>query len=124
FQSDHGHSTEERAHFGGGSAGPFRGAKFSFFEGGLRVPAIVSWPRELPQGATRDALAHGCDWLPTLASLCGVEPPAIPLDGRDLSEVRRSPDAASPHSQREWRSGDRWAVLEHPWKLIHRPNPA
>ena len=33
FQSDHGHSTEERAHFGGGSAGPLRGAKFSLFEG-------------------------------------------------------------------------------------------
>ncbi len=28
FQSDNGHSTEERAHFGGGSAGPYRGAKF------------------------------------------------------------------------------------------------
>ena len=48
-QSDHGHSTEERAHFGGGSAGPYRGAKFSLFEGGIRVPAIVSWPGHLPQ---------------------------------------------------------------------------
>ncbi|HBU60760.1 MAG TPA: sulfatase, partial [Verrucomicrobiales bacterium] len=44
FQSDHGHSHEERAHFGGGSSGPYRGAKFSMFEGGLRVPAIISWP--------------------------------------------------------------------------------
>src|SRR5690606_20799210 len=40
FQSDHGHSTEERAFFGGGNAGPFRGAKGCLFEGGLRVPAI------------------------------------------------------------------------------------
>ena len=34
FQSDNGHSTEVRAHGGGGSAGPYRGAKFSLFEGG------------------------------------------------------------------------------------------
>ena len=53
FQSDHGHSHEERAHFGGGSAGPYRGAKFSMFEGGLRVPAIISWPGKLPEGAVR-----------------------------------------------------------------------
>src|SRR5690606_31500601 len=33
FQSDHGHSTEERAFFGGGNAGPYRGAKGCLFEG-------------------------------------------------------------------------------------------
>ena len=33
-QSDHGHSVEVRAHGGGGSAGPYRGCKFSMFEGG------------------------------------------------------------------------------------------
>ena len=50
FQSDNGHSTEERAFFGGGSAGPYRGAKFSLFEGGIRLPAIISWPGHLPEG--------------------------------------------------------------------------
>ena len=64
FQSDHGHSHEERAHFGGGSSGPYRGAKFSMFEGGLRVPAIISWPGKLPEGAVRDQVSHSCDWLP------------------------------------------------------------
>jgi hypothetical protein len=42
FQSDNGHSTAVRAHIGGGSAGPYRGAKFSLFEGGIRLPAILS----------------------------------------------------------------------------------
>ena len=71
-QSDHGHSTEERAHFGGGSAGIYRGAKYSLFEGGIRVPAIVSWPGHLPEGEVRGQIGHGCDWLPTIAELCGV----------------------------------------------------
>ena len=34
FMSDHGHSVEERANFGGGDSGPYRGHKFTFWEGG------------------------------------------------------------------------------------------
>ena len=59
FQSDHGASEEVRAHKGGGSAGPHRGAKFSLYEGGLRVPAIISWPGILPQHEVRDHIATG-----------------------------------------------------------------
>ncbi|MCZ7635119.1 MAG: sulfatase-like hydrolase/transferase [Verrucomicrobia bacterium] len=72
FHSDNGHSTEERAHFGGGSAGPYRGAKFSLFEGGIRLPAIVSWPGSIPENEVRNQVAHACDLLPTLAELTGV----------------------------------------------------
>src|SRR5262249_8404711 len=98
FQSDHGHSTEERAFFGGGSAGPYRGAKFSLFEGGIRVPAIVSWPGHLPEGQVRDQMGHGCDWLPTIAELCGVPLPRVHLDGKSLVAVLRSADAPMPHA--------------------------
>jgi arylsulfatase A-like enzyme len=42
LQSDHGHSTEERSFGGGGNAGPYRGAKFSMFEGGIRVVSMLS----------------------------------------------------------------------------------
>ncbi|HVX60653.1 MAG TPA: sulfatase-like hydrolase/transferase, partial [Pirellulales bacterium] len=67
YQSDNGHSTEERAHFGGGNPGPYRGAKFSLFEGGMRLPAVISWPGHLPEGEVRDQLVHSCDWMPTIA---------------------------------------------------------
>jgi len=124
FQSDNGHSAEERAHLGGGSAGPYRGAKFSLFEGGIRVPAIISWAGTLPQHETRDQLAHAADWLPTLAELCGVKLPSIQLDGRSLAAVVRDPQAASPHEggALHWQVGQgpdaEWAVREGDWKLI------
>lgn len=122
LQSDNGHSTEERAHWGGGSAGPYRGAKFSLFEGGIRLPAMISWPVQLPQGEVRDQVAHACDWFPTLAELCGVRLPESGIDGLSLTSVLRSAEAPSPHKTLHWQIGHgpnaQWAVRHGEWKLI------
>ena len=122
FQSDHGHSVEVRAHEGGGDNGPFRGHKFTLFEGGIRVPAIISWPGHLPTGV-RTAMAHSCDWLPTLAELCGVSTGDLPLDGRSLVPVLRDASQPTPHERLHWIMGQpgpksHWAVRQGPWKLI------
>lgn len=121
FQSDHGHSTESRAHGGGGYAGPYRGAKFSLFEGGIRVPAIVSWPGHLPEGVSRTQLAHGCDWLPTIADLCGAKLIQKDIDGKSLVDVIKQGDAATPHEVVHWTIGNSWAVRRGDWKLIANP---
>ena len=125
FQSDHGHSTEERAHFGGGSAGIYRGAKFSLFEGGIRVPAIISWPGHLPENAVRNQIAHGCDWLPTIAELCGARLLNPDVDGKSLLNVIKSAEASTPHPVLYWYMGPekepQWAVREGDWKLIGNP---
>lgn len=124
FHSDNGHSTEERAHFGGGSAGPYRGAKFSLFEGGIRVPAIISWPGHLPENEVREQLAHAVDLMPTLAELTGVPVPPVALDGRSLAGVLQDGTAPSPHAGRSlhWQVGTGptadWAVRAGDWKLI------
>src|SRR5262249_23949617 len=117
-QSDHGHSTEERAFFGGGSAGIYRGAKFSLFEGGIRVPAMISWPAHLPENEVRSQLAYGCDWLPTIAELGGAKFPAVTLDGESLVAVIKDTKAPSPHAVLHWQIGRSWAVREGDWKLL------
>ena len=69
--SDNGHSTEDYYNWdvsyggngGGGYTGKWRGAKGSFFEGGLRVPAVISYPKELPSGVTRDQAITNMDLL-------------------------------------------------------------
>lgn len=118
FQSDHGHSTEARAFFGGGSAGPHRGAKFSLLEGGIRVPAAVSWPGRLPEGESRSQWATACDWMPTLAALTGVPLPARELDGESLVPMLDDPDTAAPHRKFRWVQADQWAVRAGRWKLV------
>lgn len=126
FQSDQGHSVEDRAHHGGGDNGIYRGAKFSLFEGGIRMPAMIAWPGHLPANAQRDQLAHSCDWLPTIAELCGVEVPTDPpCRGRSLTGVLRDAGAPSPHTTLLWRMGRQLAVRRGPWKLIRNvQNPA
>src|SRR3984885_4398889 len=64
---------------------PFTGRKTELLEGGLRIPAIVSWPARIPQGRTTDQVAITMDWLPTLLAAAGVSPdPAVPPDGINL----------------------------------------
>jgi len=127
FMSDHGHSVEARNNYGGGNAGPYRGAKGTLFEGGIRVPAIISWPGALPEGAVRGQLATGCDWFSTLSALCNVPLPDHPLDGRDLTAVLNSADAPSPHPWFHWQLNNQWAVRQGHWKLLqnarHFPEP-
>ncbi|MEM6692117.1 MAG: sulfatase-like hydrolase/transferase, partial [Planctomycetota bacterium] len=124
YQPDHGHSTETRAFGGGGNAGPYRGAKFSLFEGGIRVVSLVRYPEHLEPGGVHNGFATGCDWLPTLCEWAEVPVPNTHLDGvsivHDLTELK-------PYRKPEfyWQFGSgpkpQWAVRQGPWKLIGNP---
>lgn len=129
FQSDHGYSQEIRTFGGGGTAIGLRGSKFSLFEGGIKVPAMVKWPGHIPANVTRGQLATNVDWYPTLASYCGLKIPAQKMDGKDLSAVIRSEKTPSPHESFYWQSGGtkerpQWAVRSGNWKLLHAPQQA
>ncbi|MFB3905077.1 MAG: sulfatase-like hydrolase/transferase [Acidobacteriota bacterium] len=121
FQSDNGHSLEERTFGGGGNAGPYRGAKASMFEGGLRVPSIVSMPGSFPENEVGNQMVTGCDWFPTIAEICGVDLPQRRLDGKSIVSVIRSPQAPSPHHTFYWQLFNQWAVREGKWKLLGNP---
>lgn len=56
-------------------SGPWRGYKYSAYEGGCMVPAIVRWPAHIAKGKTSDALISQIDWMASLASLIGARLP-------------------------------------------------
>jgi len=121
YLSDHGHSVEQRTFSGGGSSGDFRGHKFTLWEGGIRVPCIVSWPGRIPQNAVRNQTAVSIDWMPTIAQYCRIKPPEHKIDGKSIVSIIESPDAPSPHKVIHWQTsrGKHWAVREGNWKLVH-----
>ena len=124
YLSDHGHSEEIRNNFGGsgGSAGPHRGHKFTLWEGGIRVPCIVSWPGRIPEKEVRDQVAISIDWMPTIAHYCDVKVGTQKIDGKSIAPVIASPDSKSPHEVLHWQQRNHWAVRKGDWKLVINGN--
>lgn len=56
-------------------SGPWRGNKYSAFEGGTAVPAIVRWPAVIRNTGDSDALISQIDWMASLGSLIGARIP-------------------------------------------------
>ena len=67
-----------------GSQGKLRGRKGETYEGGMREPFIARYPGVIPSGIGCTGLATTMDLLPTVARLCGAQPPSNPLDGVDI----------------------------------------
>ncbi|MDA1221550.1 MAG: sulfatase-like hydrolase/transferase, partial [Planctomycetota bacterium] len=101
-----------------GSTGGLRGRKRSLFEGGTRVPGILTWPRRVPAGTVCHVPASTADYLPTIAGWAGLDVPGLDdLDGEDLEpvfdalwsgrEARRSkPIGFLSGNQAAWIDGD------------------
>ena len=71
-----------------GSADPFRGRKWSLYEGGIREPFMARWPGRIPAGVTNDStVMHAADLFPTLCRLAGVKTPGVDFDGEDMSKA-------------------------------------
>ena len=118
FQSDNGHSTEVRTLGGGGYCGDYRGGKFSLFEGGIRVPAIVSWIGHFPEGEVRNQIAMNVDWFPMIAELCNISTGGLELDGKNLLPLIKEGTLESPHDVLHFDFEKQWAVRYGDWKLI------
>ncbi len=73
----------------GGSNGPWRGGLSTAYEGGMRTPAMVRWPEQIPNGRVSDEIFADLDWYPTIANLIGEQkriPTDRPIDGINQSE--------------------------------------
>jgi arylsulfatase A-like enzyme len=119
FLSDHGHSVEQRTFGGGGSSGPYRGHKFTLWEGGIRVPCIVSGPGRIPRNTVREQVTTSLDWFPTIAQYCDAALPERKIDGKSIVRVIESANTPSPHEALHWETGKHWAVRRGNWKLVH-----
>ena len=124
FMSDNGPSPESRnwmdgredAYYGG-SAGIFRGHKFSLYEGGIRVPAMISWPGRLAGGRVVDAPLAAMDVYPTLLRLAGADPDRYGCDGTDIWPVLTGEQDGIDRPI-FWRHHVNAAVREGDWKLV------
>ena len=144
LMSDNGHSVENNsgisvdnhssgyprghyylAHGGGGNTGKWIGHKGTFLEGGIRVPAIISYPAIIAPGQSRDQIVTIMDWFPSILELCGIQPDAVApkLDGYSVVPIIQDASHASAHDVLYFGWSNIWAVRKGDWKLIGKPNP-
>ncbi|MHC4743269.1 MAG: sulfatase-like hydrolase/transferase, partial [Planctomycetota bacterium] len=72
----------------GGSNKPFRGSKFSHYEGGHRVPAVAWWPGRIAAGTKTDATTMAMDLFPTIMDFASITVPRDrKLDGTSLAQL-------------------------------------
>lgn len=85
FTSDNGGHPEYTAN------GPLRGSKWNLYEGGIRVPFIAQWPRQIDAGSTTSTPVIGYDLLPTFVELAGgtIDETEHSIDGTSLVDLLR-----------------------------------
>ena len=99
-----------------GTAGQLRGKKRDLYDGGIRVPGIVSWPGKIQSGRT-DRLASVSDYLPSFVELLSLQNPPYEIDGESLVGFFKNKEARKkPLVFAVQKSG---AVIEQQYKLFY-----
>lgn len=102
------------------SNAPLRGQKTTAYEGGVRVPTLVSWPGTLSPRKVSTPV-HLVDWLPTFAALIGDKEADALSDGVDLLPLLKGV-AAAPGERAiytVWGVARQWEALRlGDWKIV------
>jgi len=116
FASDNGYSaygyfntpyTEEVPFFE--NKGPFKGCKGNLYEGGIRVPFIMSWPGVIEPNTVSDQIFSFYDILPTFAEIAGVKPPDD-IDGISILPTLIGKGEQKQHEYFYWEHGHQQAI--------------
>jgi len=101
------------------SNGPYRGGKRDLYEGGIRVPLVVSWEGTIEPGSQTKHISAFWDFLPTACDLAGMEVPAG-IDGISYLPALKQEEQMS-HSSLYWEfidKGGKQAIRKGDWKLV------
>ncbi|WP_146453712.1 sulfatase [Rubripirellula tenax] len=117
FLSDNGGPTKELT----SSNAPLRGGKGELYEGGVRVPMMVSWPGKIAPRVIEHPVTS-MDLMATAVAVSGDRsgsPQEPAIDGVDLMPLMTRGVALAPRPI-HWRVGDRHATRIGPWKIVRR----
>ncbi|MFY0653459.1 MAG: sulfatase-like hydrolase/transferase [Cyclobacteriaceae bacterium] len=98
---------------------PLRDFKQSTYEGGVRVPFIISWPKNISSGKS-DEPVISLDILPTILEVIGKDLPKDRVfDGKSILPVIEGTIDGSLHDQLVWDGDeDKWAIRQGDFKLV------
>ncbi len=119
FISDNGGPLDQNASLNA----PLNGQKGILWEGGMRVPFVMHWPKTLPAGKRYRPPVSSLDLLPTFVTAAGGKlEQKDPLDGVDLMPYLTGQDNDPPHQTLFWRFTISAAIRDGDWKLVRLPD--
>ena len=111
---------------------PLRAGKGSVYEGGIRVPMIVRWPRVVEAGTTAEQYVIVEDLFPTILDVAGITNPVTiqEVDGRGIGSILRNPQHRDQERSLIWHFPNKWqpdgpginyksAIRRGDWKLVY-----
>lgn len=111
---------EKKGHY---PAGPYRGYKFSIYEGALRVPLIARWPDVIPAGSTCDSLVGLCDLFATFAELTEQEVASTAApDSVSFAPLLSNSQGPGRRTHLVMESTMNFAIRQGEWKLCLTPS--
>lgn len=106
-----------------GSTGPLSGHKGQLYEGGIRVPYIISWPEKLEQGIVYDHPVSTLDFYPTFCAAASKKiSEETVIDGVNLLPYLTGEKSKQPHDILYWYHNEFGAVRAGKWKLYVNKN--
>ncbi|MCX6297479.1 MAG: sulfatase [Bacteroidetes bacterium] len=107
-----------------GSTGGLREGKGTSFEGGQRVPCIMSWPGVIPAGTVNNQMASEIDFLPTIAAITGAAVSSNKIDGVNIFPLLKGQMDSSPRKSflYYYRANSLEAIRYENYKLVF-PHP-
>lgn len=107
------------AHNNDSSSGPLKGWKGNKFEGGQRVPFVLSWPARIQGGRTFDGLTSSLDIFSTSLAAAGIaQPDSLTLDGVNVLPYLQGEKEGDPHKALYWRKLEEAAARIGNYKLV------
>lgn len=118
---------------------PLKGEKGMLYEGGIRVPMFLHWPKKINPQTKCDVPVIGIDLFPTLMTVAGIKDSGLLLDGQDITPLLFENGKLEPRSLywhfpaylqglrstkfpselvRGWRAVPSGAIRKGDWKLI------
>jgi arylsulfatase len=103
-----------------GTSGELRGGKFDIFEGGYRVPCVISWPNGIAPKTHIDQLVSTIDLLPTICAATGAKLPKNKIDGVNVLDLlQNKPMPELEDRPFYYHKGDKlFGVRQGPWKYL------
>jgi arylsulfatase A-like enzyme len=123
FSSDNGPETltaRYRESYGHYSAWKFRGMKRDNWEGGHRVPFVVSWPAQVEAGTVCKEVVEVADFMATAADICGIDiPETAAEDSRSILPYFKGEFAEDCRPFAIHNSiGGQWAIRRGKYKIL------